>query len=280
MTTVTKHEDAVMKMGFDYFRDTILKTLNIHYEFVDSKPTEAIEIHIDNLYMDYNFLTTEDVIVHIEFQTTEDHVTDDLMRFHVYEAILMRKEKKKVITYVIYSGGIKKVKTKLDCGIYTYQVNPVYLTGHDADEIFQSVKAKIEAGEPLSEDDFANLTLTPLMTSKMCRKDVIKEAIQIVNQEKQLTAEKTMAMLYTLADKFLSAGELNEIKEVLAMTRLGQMLYDDGVKKGMERGMEKKDNQLTELTARLLEENRLDDLKRSTEDKEFKEQLLKEFGIE
>ena len=132
----------------------------------------------------------------------------------------------------------------------------------------------------MSEDDFANLTLTPLMTSKMCRKDVIKEAIQIVKQEKQLTAEKTMAMLYTLADKFLSAGELNEIKEVLAMTRLGQMLYDDGVKKGMERGMEKKDNQLTELTARLLEENRLDDLKRSTEDREFKKQLLKEFGIE
>ena len=280
MTTVTKHEDAVMKMGFDYFRDTILKTLNIHYEFVDSKPTEAIEIHIDNLYMDYNFLTTEDVIVHIEFQTTEDHVTDDLMRFHVYEAILMRKEKKKVITYVIYSGGIKKVKTKLDCGIYTYQVNPVYLTGHDADEIFQSVKAKIEAGEPLSEDDFANLTLTPLMTSKMCRKDVIKEAIQIVKQEKQLTAEKTMAMLYTLADKFLSAGELNEIKEVLAMTRLGQMLYDDGVKKGMERGREEGQKQLTELMNKLIEADRLDDLKKVAKDKEFKEQLLKEFGIE
>ena len=229
-------------------------------------------------------MTTEDVIIHIEFQTTEDHVTDDLMGFHVYEAILMRKEKKKVITYVIYSGGIKKVKTKLDCGIYTYQVNPVYLTGHDADEIFQSVKAKIEAGEPLSEDDFANLTLTPLMTSKMCRKDVIKEAIQIVKQEKQLTAEKTMAMLYTLADKFLSAGELNEIKEVLAMTRLGQMLYDDGVKKGMERGIERgreeEARQNAALTARLLEENRLDDLKRSTEDREFKKQLLKEFGIE
>ena len=134
------------------------------------------------------------------------------------------------------------------------------------------------------EEDFANLTLTPLMTSKMCRKDVIKEAIQIVKQEKQLTAEKTMAMLYTLADKFLSAGELNEIKEVLAMTRLGQMLYDDGVKKGMERGIERgreeEARQNAALTARLLKENRLDDLKRSTEDKEFKEQLLKEFGIE
>ena len=95
MTTVTKHEDAVMKMGFDYFRDTILKTLNIHYEFVDSIPAEAVEIHIDNRYMDYNFLTTEDSIIHVEFQTTKDHMIDDLMRFHVYEAFLSRKEKKR-----------------------------------------------------------------------------------------------------------------------------------------------------------------------------------------
>ena len=68
------------------------------------------------------------------------------------------------------------------------------------------------------------------------------------------------------------------------MTRLGQMLYDDGVKKGREQGRElgreEEAKQNAALIARLLEENRLDDLKRSTEDKEFKEQLLKEFGIE
>lgn len=50
--TAVKHEDAVMKVGFDYFRDTILKMLNIHYQFVDSRPTELIEIDIENLYMD------------------------------------------------------------------------------------------------------------------------------------------------------------------------------------------------------------------------------------
>ncbi len=177
MTNVAKHEDAVMKMGFDYFRDTILRTLNINYEFVDGTPTEVVEIHIDNLYMDYNFLTTEDRIVHIEFQTTNDHIIDDLLRFRVYEALLARKEKKKVITYVIFSGEIENAKTELDCGINTYRVNPIYLTGLDADEIFRTVKVKLEAGERLSEEDFANLTLTPLMKSKMSRKDVIKKAI-------------------------------------------------------------------------------------------------------
>ena len=36
-------------------------------------------------------------------------------------------------------------------------------------------------------------------------------------------------MLYTLADKFLDKAELDEIKDVIRMTRLGQMLMDEGM---------------------------------------------------
>ena len=36
-------------------------------------------------------------------------------------------------------------------------------------------------------------------------------------------------MLYTLADKFLDKAELDEIKEVIRMPRLGQMLMDEGM---------------------------------------------------
>ena len=36
-------------------------------------------------------------------------------------------------------------------------------------------------------------------------------------------------MLYTLADKFLDKAELDEIKEVIRMTRLEQMLMDEGM---------------------------------------------------
>ena len=174
--------------------------------------------------------------------------------------------------------------TELDCGIHRYRVHPIFLSGHNADEIFEKVNAKIEMGESLSEEDFANLTLTPLMASTRSRKEVIKEAIQIARQNAQITAEKTMAMLYTLADKFLNGEELDEIKEVIAMTRLGQMLYDDGVKKGREEGRtegrEQEARRISALTAQLLKANRLEDLQRSTEDEEFREKLMKEFGIE
>jgi hypothetical protein len=44
------------------------------------------------------------------------------------------------------------------------------------------------------------------------------------------------AVLYTLANKFLSKDDLNQVKEVLFMTPLGQMLVKDGFEKGIERG--------------------------------------------
>ena len=59
-----KHEDAVMKMGFDYFRNTILKTLGIDYQYEEIGPTELVELTIQSLYMDFTFLTTGGSVGH------------------------------------------------------------------------------------------------------------------------------------------------------------------------------------------------------------------------
>ena len=62
---------------------------------------------------------------------------------------------------------------------------------------------------------------------------MFKEAIRLAKPNIELSAEKATAMLYTLADKFLDRAELDEIKEV-RMTRLGQMLMDEGMEQGIE----------------------------------------------
>ena len=40
------------------------------------------------------------------------------------------------------------------------------------------------------------------------------------------------AILYIMATKFLNESELKKIKEEMAMTKLGQMIWDDAVKTG------------------------------------------------
>lgn len=270
----TKHEDAIMKMGFDYFRDTILKSLGIDYEFVNLGPTELIELTIHSLYMDFTFLTKEGFYIHIEFQTT-DKGENDLRRFLAYDAVYSHKTGKNVITYVIYSGGIKSVKTELNMGLFTYRIQPIYLKDRNADEVFEKIRQKKEDGTELTEEDYASLSLTPLMSGNMKIKEKIKEAVILSKKKRGLTAEKTMAMLYTLADKFLDSKDLDEIKEVISMTRLGQMLLDEGMEKGMKKGME----QGLLLSKKLLEENRTEDLDKAMKDENYMKKLLEELNI-
>ena len=270
----TKHEDAIMKMGFDYFRDTILKSLGIDYEFVNLGPTELIELTIHSLYMDFTFLTKEGFYIHIEFQTT-DKGENDLRRFLAYDAVYSHKTGKNVITYVIYSGGIKSVKTELNMGLFTYRIQPIYLKDRNADEVFEKIRQKQEDGTELTEEDYASLSLTPLMSGNMKIKEKVKEAVILSKKKRGLTAEKTMAMLYTLADKFLDSKDLDEIKEVISMTRLGQMLLDEGMEKGMKKGME----QGLLLSKKLLEENRTEDLDKAMKDENYMKKLLEELNI-
>lgn len=51
--------------------------------------------------------------------------------------------------------------------------------------------------------------------------------------------QKMQAVLYAFANKLLSATEMNEIREVIAMTKLGQMILENGIERGIERGLEK-----------------------------------------
>lgn len=76
----TKHEDAVMKMGFRYFQDTILRLLGTEHEFAEIGPTELVELTIHSMYMDFTFLTTDGRYIHSKFQTP-DGGEDDLRCF-------------------------------------------------------------------------------------------------------------------------------------------------------------------------------------------------------
>ena len=46
-----------------------------------------------------------------------------------------------------------------------------------------------------------------------------------------------VSVLYVLADKFLEPTEMKMIKGVIKMTRLGKMIFEDGVSQGLSQGL-------------------------------------------
>ena len=61
-------------------------------------------------------------------------------------------------------------------------------------------------------------SLTPLISSEQDRKDTIKIAILLAKQETRVTAEKNVAILYTMADKYWPGSDVEELTEEVAMT--------------------------------------------------------------
>ena len=116
------------------------------------------------------------------------------------------------------------------------------LKGKDSDQLFKRLKENVEQGLKPSKADLVSLLLTPLMSGRLRIEERIIKSLNILQNSRELITEmeleKMQAVLYTLADKFLNETELNRVKEMIAMTKLGEMLVEDGIKRGIERGLE------------------------------------------
>ena len=80
----------------------------------------------------------------------------------------------------------------------------------------------------------------------------------------------------------LKEGKLDregEKKMNVLLEKYRKKAVEEGIEKGMEKGLEQGKNHLALLVGRLLEAGRMDDLKRVSYDEDYREKLLKEFGL-
>lgn len=236
-TEVTEihHEDLALKTAAQYFGKELLPLLGIPGEVKYIAPTESVKLETRQMYQDFNYVSEEGSWIHLEFES--DAVTDDdLRRFREYEAATSRTFHVAVITYVICSSKVKRLKAALAEGINVYYVKIIRLKDDDADQLLSGLEEKQKQGIPLEKAELVPLLLTPLMSGSMEIGDRIIKSFGIMKKSgdavTEMELEKMYAVLYTLADKFLSEKELNRVKEMLAMTKLGTMLFNDGKAEG------------------------------------------------
>ena len=229
-----KHEDLIMKKAMDVFAEEGLKFFGIDKKVKDSSSTEIVVLEAKNLHMDYTFLMEDDTYIHVEFQTT-DKGKDDLRRFRAYESLLSFQTGKDVVTYVVYSNGIQNVKTVLETGINEYSVKAISMFDKDGDIVIQEIEEKLNNNIEVTKQDLIALTFTPIMSGKLSKLDKIIKSIKLVKKIDNEYRYDVESMLYAFADKFLDGKDLEKVKEEISMTKLGEMLVEDGIKKGEER---------------------------------------------
>ena len=229
---------------------------------------------------DFNYEMMDGSWIHLEFES-DSLKAEDLRRFRTYEAMISQHYRVPVTTCVLCSSTVKRLKYQLTEGINVYQVKVIRLKDKDATRIIRRLEKKQKKSR-LERVDLLKLLLTPLMGGEMPQEERINRGMLLLRQEREhLSQEEQMqmeAVLYTLALKFLTKADLKKIKEMMNMTVLGEMILQDGIEKGLKKGIKEGiqagKEQINRLNQRLIDENRLDDLKRAAVDKDFQNQLL------
>lgn len=72
-------------------------------------------------------------------------------------------------------------------------------------------------------------------------------------------------------EKFLDKDDFDEIGKEIRMTRLGQMMIEEGIQEG--------ENRLNQLNLILIQANRMDDVIKAANDKDYRYQLYNEFHL-
>ena len=283
--SVQQQEDTALKTAIRFFADELMPYLGIKGKVRGYAPTETIHLELKRFMQDFNVIMEDGTWKHFEFQSKNEG-RNGLRRFRSCEAVASYQYGVEVTTYVLFSGKIRKPMTELKEGVNTYRIIPIIMRDKNADEVIAELQEKVDRGEPVTRKDMIPLVLCLLMDGKTSQKERVSSAFRITRDAEGISVEDIMkieAVVYVMADKFLDSEEMEEIKEGIRMTRLGQMLVDmgrdegrtEGRNEGRTEGIEK----VNRLSSLLIQEKRYDDLERSTRDREYQQLLFEEFSI-
>lgn len=230
-------EDLALKSAAAYFGDELIHWLGIQERALRPAPTEIVELETRHMYEDFLYEMENGIYYHFEFES--DSISEeDLKRFREYEASTSRIYNAPVVTYVICSSRVRNLRDSITEGINTYRVQLIRLKDENSDKLLSQLSSKTPV--TLTQEDVIPLLFSPLMGGRTEQKERILQSMEILrNAETTFTKNdirKMEAILYIFAVKFLDDTELKSIKEAIAMTKLGQMIWNDALEKGREEG--------------------------------------------
>lgn len=144
--------------------------------------------------------------------------------------------------------------------------------------VISGLRQKVDKGESLTREVLFPLSLCLLMDGAMPQKDRVKSAFDITGKAEGISTEdiaKFEAMVFVMADKFLGQVEMEEIKEGIRMTKLGQMLVDLGKEEG--RGEEAL--RYSRLIISLTDEGKEDMIIKVANDTKLREEMYREYQL-
>lgn len=240
-------KDIVAKFFGDRMKGKSLSLfgLNIDKRVVRTAPTNLPLVQARELRMDNVFELEDDSVAIMDYESSckeENFFKYGSYIINVSKRYWLDKKKPDIHMLVIYTADVKNAETvwhKTACDI---RVEAAYLVNVDSEAWFQDVQNRI-AADAVTDEALMHLILYPLTFSGNENKQTaIRKSVDLARTMKDKEQESfALAGILAFTDKVISEETRKEIKEVLRMTQVGKMLFDEGRLEGRREGHQEGD---------------------------------------
>ena len=230
------NKDILFKVLSQYYQNKSLEVYGLNIPRIKQllpsnfPAVTATEIHAENA-----FLLVDDSLFILEYEssaTLMNFIKYNKYAINAYERLHNEGYNiKRVIIAVIYTGDIKSSRAELDLDALRIQVQQVFLSNFDTKLLYNGIKSKIDACEPLNDNDVMKFIILPLTQPNETQKqklieDTIDLAKQVQDEKQQLFI---IAGVLTATDKFIDQKYSNSIKEWIKMTKVARLFEEEKI---------------------------------------------------
>lgn len=205
-------------------------------------PTNLPAVSANERRMDNLFLLEDETYALVDYESVD--AVRDRIKYMDYISRVTRRlydESGKIPVIkmiVIYTGDVEEAADQFQVGCMTLQMEQVFVSHLPAEEIYQRVSHKLSCGERLTEQELMQLIILPLAEKGLEKKQ--KRIEQVIGLVKQIGDEQEQRLVFSgllvITDKFISRADAEEIRREITMTKVGRLIFEDGLMEGREEG--------------------------------------------
>ncbi len=207
-------------------------------------PTNLPAVSANELRMDNLFLLEDGTYALVDYESEDD--VEDRIKYMNYISRIAQKYYNEygkvpiVRMVVIYTGDVTHAAPVFDMGATTLRLEQAFMRGLPAEEIYQEVKRKLENGEGLTEKELMQLIMVPL--AEKGKEGKQRRVRQVISLAKMIGNEDEQKFVFTsilvISDKFIDKTDADAIRREISMTKVGRMIFEDGMEVGWKNGKE------------------------------------------
>lgn len=230
---VYQNKDIEFKLLSETYKNKSFEAYGLNLPRIKAVlPTNLPAVSVNEKRMDNLFLLEDDTLAIVDYES-ENKVTNRI-KYVNYIGRVMEKyyqEEHKIPNIrmiVIYTGDVIHAEPIFEIKCMSLRMEQVFVRNLHTEEIYQTVTAKLDNGEELTEQELMRLIILPLAEKgNNAKQERIKQVIELSKRIENSQQNFVLSGLLAASDKFISRAYAEDIRRHLKMTKVYQLFEED-----------------------------------------------------